>query len=56
LNPTPEAFGLHQNAEITNSQNETRDLLENILSVQPRSGGGGAKSREETIGELAKSI
>ena len=32
LNPAPEAFGLHENAEITNSVNETRDMLETILS------------------------
>ncbi len=32
LNPSPEAFGLHDNAEITNSVNETRDMLETILS------------------------
>lgn len=46
LNPEPEAFGLHDNAEITNSQNTTRELLETILSVQPRSSSSGGKSRE----------
>jgi dynein heavy chain len=30
LNPAPEAFGLHDNAEITNAQNETRTLLETL--------------------------
>ena len=30
LNPEPEAFGLHSNAEITNAQNETRILLETL--------------------------
>lgn len=33
LNPSPEAFGLHENAEITTSQNTTRVLLEAILSM-----------------------
>lgn len=37
LNPEPEAFGLHSNAEITNAQNETRIMLETLQSIQPRS-------------------
>lgn len=37
LNLSPEGFGLHENADITNAQNETRYLLEAILLVQPRS-------------------
>lgn len=45
LNPAPEAFGLHENAEITNSQNETRLLLETIQSVQPRTASSTGQSR-----------
>lgn len=57
LNPQPEAFGLHDNAEITTYINETIVLMENVLSMQPKSGGGGkGKSREEIIGEQAKSL
>lgn len=41
LNPAPEAFGLHDNAEITNAQDQSRSLLETILSVQPRSSAKG---------------
>ena len=33
LNPAPEVFGLHENADITNAQNQTIMLLETILSV-----------------------
>lgn len=52
LNPQPEAFGLHENAEITTYINETIVMMENILAMQPKSGGGGkGKSREEIIGE-----
>ena len=47
LNPEPEAFGLHDNAAITNAQNETRALLETILSIQPRESNSGAVSREQ---------
>jgi len=53
LNPEPEAFGLHENAEITTNQNITRILLEDILSMQPRSSSSGAKSRDEIIHEQA---
>lgn len=56
LNPKPEAFGLHENAEIITNQNKTRDILELVLSIQPRTSGGGGKSREEQIGDMAKSI
>jgi dynein heavy chain len=56
LNPSPEAFGLHDNAEITNSQQETFDMLESILSVQPKTGIGAGKSREEVIGEIASFV
>jgi len=47
LNPHPEAFGLHENAEIITNQNETRSILENIQSIQPRTSTGKGKSREE---------
>lgn len=54
LNPKPEAFGLHENAEITTSQIEVRSILENMILMQPRTSVGKGKSREEQIVELAK--
>lgn len=33
LNPEPEAFGLHSNAEITTNMNKTIDFLMNVLSM-----------------------
>lgn len=56
LNPDPEAFGLHENAEITTSQNETVVLLENVLSMQPRASSGTGRTREEIIGDMARSL
>lgn len=56
LNPEPEAFGLHENAEITTNQNGTVTLLSNVLSMQARSSGGTGKSRETIIGEMCKDI
>ena len=56
LNPHPEAFGLHENAEIITNQNETRVILESVLSIPPRTSGGGGKTREQVIGEIALGI
>lgn len=56
LAPAPEAFGLHDNAEITTAQNQTLSLLESILSIQPRVNNSSGKNREEVIFEIAESI
>lgn len=56
LNPSPEAFGLHDNAEITTAQNEIRSLLETILAIQPRATSGSGRSREEIITDIASNI
>jgi len=56
LNPEPEAFGLHENAEITTNQNNTSVLLLDILSMQARSSSGTGKSREQIIGEMCKDL
>ena len=39
--PLPEAFGLHENADITKDQNDTAAMLANLLSLSGGSGGGG---------------
>lgn len=54
LNPEPEAFGLHNNAEITTSQISTQNLLTSMIMMQPRASAGKGKSREEIIGDQAK--
>ena len=56
LVPHPEAFGLHENAEITTNQSATRMILELTLSVQPRTSAGAGKSREEVIAEISQSL
>lgn len=33
LNPQPEAFGMHENAQITTDTKATRDMLETVLSL-----------------------
>ena len=56
LVPHPEAFGLHENAEITTNQTATRQILEYVLSVQPRTASGAGKSREQIIAEITNGI
>lgn len=56
LNPAPEVFGLHDNAEITTMQNQTLLLLESILSIQPRTSNTSGKNREDTIYEIVEGI
>eukprot|EP00667_Euglena_gracilis_P000011 EG_transcript_11 len=56
INAEPEAFGLHENAEITYARNETYATLATILSVEPRSSSAGGKNRDEVIEDLARDI
>lgn len=49
----PEVFNLHENADITKNQIETDNFFQAILTTQARVEGGGKKSSEEIIIELA---
>ncbi|CAF0812221.1 unnamed protein product [Brachionus calyciflorus] len=57
LNPRPEVYGLHDNADITKDNQETNLLFTSILSTLPRqsSSGSGANS-SQVIDELAADI
>ena len=51
---TPEAFGLHPNADITYQTNTANMMLEKIINIQPKdSGGGGGETREEVVYRLS---
>jgi dynein heavy chain len=49
----PEAFGFHANAEIVCATNEGANVLEVILSLQPRASAGLGASREDQIDAMA---
>ena len=51
-----QVFGLHENADITKDNQETAQLFDGILLTLPRQSGGGGKSPEEVIDELAADI
>jgi dynein heavy chain len=55
LSPAPEAFGLHENADITCAQNETFALMDDLLLCQPKSASGGG-DRDQEILDLANDI
>ncbi|KPA85487.1 putative dynein heavy chain [Leptomonas pyrrhocoris] len=57
LNPQPEVFGLHENADITCAQNTTHSILSTVLSLESRGGAGAsASSREHLLTETAAEI
>ncbi|XP_054711131.1 dynein axonemal heavy chain 3-like [Uloborus diversus] len=56
INPHPEVFGLHENADITKDNQETQQLLDGILLTQARSSGAGAQTSGDMIYDLAADI
>lgn len=53
----PEIFGLHQNADISSQQKESKDIADAIIAVQPRTSSGGAgKSNDEIVAEMAADL
>ncbi|KAJ8736206.1 hypothetical protein PYW08_006862 [Mythimna loreyi] len=53
----PQAYGLHTNADITYQRNTTQELLDTILSIQPKeSSGGGGETREASVYRQTKEM
>ncbi|KAG6586851.1 Dynein heavy chain [Phytophthora cinnamomi] len=53
----PELFGMHENANVTYERNESANMMQLILSLEPRDGGGGGgKSNDQRVLDLAISI
>ncbi|WAQ93678.1 DYH8-like protein [Mya arenaria] len=46
---SPEAFGLHPNADITYQTNMAANILDTTMSIQPKEGGAGAGESRETV-------
>jgi dynein heavy chain len=57
LTSSPEVFGLNPNAEISYLATSTKEMWSNLVSMQPRvGGGGGGASREDIIAGTARDI
>lgn len=56
LNPQPEVFGLHENADITKERNETQALFNAVLSTQSNSSSSKGQSVEDTVVGVAQRI
>eukprot|EP00826_Nyctotherus_ovalis_P040893 TRINITY_DN4065_c0_g1_i1.p1 TRINITY_DN4065_c0_g1~~TRINITY_DN4065_c0_g1_i1.p1 ORF type:complete len:1111 (+),score=398.51 TRINITY_DN4065_c0_g1_i1:32-3364(+) len=56
LNPAPEVYGFHDNADITKDIGETNLLLTSVMLTQSAASGGMEKTFEETMNEIAASI
>ena len=51
--PLPEAFGLHENADITKDQNDTAAMFASLLGLGGGGGGGGGGgSSEDRVGAV----
>ncbi|XP_035827717.1 dynein heavy chain 8, axonemal, partial [Aplysia californica] len=54
---SPEALGLHPNADITYQTNTAKQVLDTIVSIQPKDSSGGAgETREAVVYRLAEEM
>ncbi|XP_065810510.1 dynein axonemal heavy chain 8 [Labrus bergylta] len=54
---SPQALGLHPNADITYQTNTSAEVLETVTNIQPKeSGGGSGATRESIVYDLAEDM
>lgn len=53
---SPEAFGLHDNADISKDLKETNEMIDSLLLTQSRVAGAGAATLEEAVAGVSADI
>ncbi|WZN65643.1 heavy chain of dynein [Chloropicon roscoffensis] len=57
ITDTPDIFGMHDNATLQFEMQESKKVVDVVLSIQPQvSSAGGGKTSEEIVADLAKEI
>eukprot|EP01119_Soliformovum_irregulare_P016872 TRINITY_DN4946_c0_g2_i1.p1 TRINITY_DN4946_c0_g2~~TRINITY_DN4946_c0_g2_i1.p1 ORF type:complete len:738 (-),score=265.80 TRINITY_DN4946_c0_g2_i1:44-1927(-) len=56
INDHPEVFGLHENADMSSAEQETFNMFDTIVTLQPRVSSGKAQSRDMQISEVVNDI
>ena len=57
ITDTPDIFGMHDNATLQFQMQESKKVVDVVLSIQPQvSSAGGGKTSEEIVADLAKEI
>ncbi len=54
--PTPDVFGMHDNADITSAEADTAKMFTTILNLLPRRAAGSDLSRDKAISDIASSM
>ena len=56
IDPLPEVFGLHENADIARQQAETQLLFDSVLITLPRASGGAGDSPQDVVERMAADL
>ena len=56
IDPLPEVFGLHENADIARQQAETQLLFDSVLITLPRATGGAGDSPQQVVERMAADL
>jgi dynein heavy chain len=54
--PTPDVFGMHDNADITSAEADTAKMFTTILNLMPRRSAGGDLSRDKAIADITSAM
>ena len=56
IDPLPEVFGLHENADFARQQAEKQLLFDSVLITLPRASGGAGDSSQDVVERMAADL